>query len=403
MLLEISIALLLGLLAGTFTGLSPGIHINLIAALLTSSLTLSQTIPAIALVVFIVSMSITHTFIDFIPSIFLGAPEEDSFLSILPGHQLLQKGEGHEAVLLTLYGSLLSLLIILIFIPIFIYLLPKISLLITPILPFILIFASLYLIFREEEFLISLVVFLLAGFLGFLTLNLPINQPLLPLLTGLFGTSALLVSIKSKTSLPPQKITPLFSLKISKLSLLKSFLSAALIAPFSSFLPGMGSGHAAVLASELSEKTHSDPKNFLFLVGSINTIIMALSFITIYSIEKARTGSAVAVKEILETITKTDLAIIIATIFASGLLAFALGIKISKLIALNINKLNYKYLSISVLFILLLVNILFSGILGLIVLTTATSLGVFTILSKARRINLMGALLIPTILFYLTL
>ena len=403
MLLEISIALLLGLLAGTFTGLSPGIHINLIAALLTSSLTLSQTIPAIALVVFIVSMSITHTFIDFIPSIFLGAPEEDSFLSILPGHQLLQRGEGHEAVLLTLYGSLLSLLIILIFIPIFIYLLPKISLLIAPLLPFILIFASLYLIFREEEFLISLVVFLLAGFLGFLSLNLPINQPLLPLLTGLFGTSALLVSIKSKTSLPPQKIIPLFSLKISKLSLLKSFLSAALIAPFSSFLPGMGSGHAAVLASELSEKTHSNPRNFLFLVGAINTIIMALSFITIYSIDKTRTGSAVAVKEILKTITKIDLSIIIATIFISGFLAFILGIKISKFIALNINKINYTYLSISILLILLIVNMLFSGLLGLIVLITATSLGVFTILSKARRINLMGALLIPTILFYLVL
>ena len=33
------------------------------------------------------------TFIDFIPSIFLGCPDTDTELSILPGHELLKKGE----------------------------------------------------------------------------------------------------------------------------------------------------------------------------------------------------------------------------------------------------------------------------------------------------------------------
>ena len=114
-ILTLITALLLGVSAGTFTGLSPGIHINLVAAILLSLIPSSlflQSIPVLALAIFIASMSITHTFIDFIPSIFLGAPDEDTFLSILPGHQLLQEGKGYEAAILTLYGSLTALIII---------------------------------------------------------------------------------------------------------------------------------------------------------------------------------------------------------------------------------------------------------------------------------------------------
>jgi putative membrane protein len=193
------LALILGLIAGTITGLLPGIHINLIAAILLSLLTYSifQTISPIILVIFIVTMAITHTFLDFIPSIYLGAPEEDSFLSILPGHKLLQEGKGHEAVSLTLLGSLFSLIIILIFIPLFIFTLPPIYTATRTFLPFILIFASIYLIFREENFILSLTIFLMAGFLGYFSFNLNVEQPLLPLLSGLFGASTLIVSIKN--------------------------------------------------------------------------------------------------------------------------------------------------------------------------------------------------------------
>ena len=124
MIIEIFLALLLGVIIGTLTGISPGIHINLISSLIVSSLPLLAFIQPIALAIFIVAMSITHTFLDFIPSIFLGAPEEDSFLSILPGHQLLLEGRGYEAFIITLYGSLTALIIILLISPLFIIFLP---------------------------------------------------------------------------------------------------------------------------------------------------------------------------------------------------------------------------------------------------------------------------------------
>ncbi|MEK6843976.1 MAG: tripartite tricarboxylate transporter permease [Nanoarchaeota archaeon] len=394
------IAIIMGLIAGTFTGLFPGIHVNLISVFLISiSPKLLNFTSPLALAIFIVSMTITHSFLDFIPSIFLGAPDEDSFLSILPGHELLKAGKGHEAVVLTLYGSLSSLLIILLFIPIFIFILPILYLSIIPLIPFLLIFISLFLIFREDNFISSIAIFILAGFLGLITFNLPIKEPLLPLLTGLFGSSALIVSLKNKSkNISKQRISKLKEIKLTKKQLSKSFFAAAISAPLCSFLPGIGSGHAATISSEIFEQ---DNRSFLFLVGAINTIVSALGFITVYSIGKTRSGTAVAIKEILKSISNYDLIVIIITIFVSSIFAFFIGIKISKFTAKFINKINYKTLSIITLSILLIVNLIFSNFLGLIVLITSTSLGIFAIMSNSRRINLMACLLIPSVSFYL--
>ena len=398
MLFEIAVAILLGLLAGTFTGLIPGIHINLIAIVLISSLSTLSNVPLISLAVFITSMAITHTFLDFVPSIFFGAPEEDTFLSILPGHEMLKKGQAHEAIVLTLYGSISGILIILVFTPVFIFVIPAISNSIRVILPFILIFASSYLILREEKITLSAIVFLLAGFLGFSALNLPVKEPLLPLLTGLFGSSAIIVSLKDKVKLGPQKIPNLRSIKIPRREFRNSILGSVLSGPLCSFLPGVGAGHAAVIGSEFISQSR---KGFLVLVGSINTIVMGLSFITLFAIQRTRTGAAVAVNSILDQITLQDLTILLASMFISGTLAFFISLKISKTASKNISKINYSYLSITILSILFLIILIFSNLLGIIVFLTSTALGVFTILSGARRINLMGSLLIPTILFYL--
>ena len=99
MILELILALIGGLIAGTFTGLIPGIHINLVSAWLLAIIASGffDFVSPIVFVVFICAMTTTHTFIDFIPSIYLGAPDDESYLSVLPGHQLLMDGKGHEA------------------------------------------------------------------------------------------------------------------------------------------------------------------------------------------------------------------------------------------------------------------------------------------------------------------
>lgn len=398
MLLELILALILGCLFGTLTGLSPGIHINLISAILVSSLAYFSNLPLISLAVFIVSMSITHTFLDFIPSIFLGAPEEDNFLSILPGHRMLLEGRAHEAFILTLYGSILAIPIILLLTPIFILYLPSLFDIIKSFIPFILIFLSLFIILRDEDFFLSLIVFFLSGLLGLLTFHLPVQQPLLPLLSGLFGLSGLLFSLKSKTKIQKQNLYALSQVKLTKREFSRSLFSSSLFAPLCSFLPGIGSGHAATLSSEFTEQ---NPRQFLFSLGIINTVIMGLSYVTVYSISKARTGTAASVQEILKSITNLDLSIILLAIVLSGIIAFIISLAVSRVFVVFLNKINYKYLTMGIIGILILVNILLSNWLGLLVLATSTFLGFFTISSNARRINLMACLILPSISYYL--
>ncbi|MBU0907915.1 MAG: tripartite tricarboxylate transporter permease [Nanoarchaeota archaeon] len=403
MIVELIVMFFVGIMAGVVTGLFPGIHINLVAAgllALTSSAVIFNVEP-IVLVVFVVAMAVTHTFVDFIPSVFLGAPEEDSFLAVLPGHELLMEGKGFEAIVMTLYGGLVALPVILVFSFVFVYFLPSVYDFIRIVLPYVLIFVSLYMIFTEEEWILSGVIFIFAGFLGMFVFSLPVQEPLLPLLSGLFGVSSLVVSLKSAVKIPKQKVESLKKFRIGRKEFWRSTLAGAAAAPLCSFLPGVGSGHAAIIGSEINGSLRKNRRGFLFLVGMINTVVMALSFVTIYAIGRTRTGAAVAVEKLLGEMSVSDLVLILGVVFAAGISAFFVGLQLARLFSSRIDKINYRKLSLGVIVLLVIVNLFLSNILGLLVLVTASALGVFCIQSRVRRIQLMGALLVPTILYYL--
>ena len=135
--------------------------------------------------------------------------------------------------------------------------------------------------------------------------------------------------------------------------------------------------------------------------GIINTVVMGLSFITLYAINRARTGSAAATKGILKQLSLSHVFVIISVMVVSSVFAFILGIYISKISSNLMNKINYTKITLIVVIILILVNIFLTNWLGLIILVTASFLGIYTILSNSRRINLMGSLILPSIIFYL--
>ncbi len=394
MLIQILFFLFIGIIAGTFTGLIPGIHINLIGVLLISlSASLFISINPIYLIVFIVSMAITHTFIDFIPSIFLGCPDTDTELSVLPGHELLKKGQGYQAIILTCYGSLAAIFILILISFPSIFIISKIYGFTKIILPYLLIGISTLLILLERKKLPALFVFLFSGLLGWSVLNLPsINQPLLPLLTGLFGSSMLIISIKNKTKIPKQEITK------PKIKIFKPLFGAIIASPLCSFLPGLGSGQAAIIGNTISR---TNKKGFLVLLGATNTLVMGFSFISLYVISTTRTGAAVAIQEIIGTLSPKLLILILIIVLISGIISFFLTMFIAKTFAKKIGTFNYTIASLITLIILVLIVFLASGFLGIFVLIASTFTGIYCISLKVRRSQMMGCLLLPTILLYL--
>jgi len=397
MLFQIILSILAGIFAGTITGLIPGVHINLVGIFLISlSATLLSFVLPIYFVVFVVAMAITHTFVDFIPSVFLGCPDTDTELSVLPGHELLKKGEGYQAVILTCYGSILSIFTLMLIAFPAIILVPKIYNFVKDLIPFLLIIISIMLISIERKKFTALGVFLLTGFLGWCILNLEINQPLLPLLTGLFGSSMLIISIKNKIQIPQQEITNPAMKNLRPLA--GAFLGSLLSSPLCSFLPGLGSGQAAIIGTAISR---SDKKGFLILLGATNTLVMGFSFISLYAISKTRTGAAVAIQEILGIPSLKILTLILFVVLISGAISFFLTKNLAKFFSQKISKVNYTKISIFTLFVLGIVVFLISGFFGLGVLLASTFTGIYCIHQKVKRTNMMGCLIIPTIILYL--
>ena len=401
MFLEIIIAILLGCIFGIFTGLIPGVHINLVSLIILSisAYLLNITTP-LAISVFIISMAITHTFLDSIPSIFLGAPDGgDNALSVLPGHKMLLEGKGYEAVMLTLVGSFFAL----IFAIILSYPIGIIISLIYPylqkIMGYILLFASGFLIMREKSSRMwALIIFLLAGILGLSTLSLVnLKNPLFPLLSGLFGTSTLIVSLSDKTKIPKQKIS--FP-KLDRTKLNKTMGASLIAGSLCSFLPGLGPAQAAIIGSEFYKKITNE--YFLVLIGGLNTINMILSFIALYLLDKARNGAIVIISKIIENIELKELIIFFAASLIAGGIAVFLTIKITKIFSRILEKVNYRKLVVSIIFlIIVMVFILSSYFIGLLILTTSTFMGIIPVKLGIGRNHLMGCLLFPVILYFL--
>jgi len=136
------------------------------------------------------------------------------------------------------------------------------------------------------------------------------------------------------------------------------------------------------------------------LLGSVNTLVLSLSFITLYSINKFRTGVAAAISKII-TISFNDLLILFGVIIVSGLISFFISIYLARFFSRIISRINYQILSIVIMIILIIFVCIFSGWLGLLVAFVSSMLGLTSILLGIRRTHLMGCLLIPTLLFYL--
>jgi len=396
---QILIAMILGSIAGTITGLTPGIHINLVATLvLTSSLFLLKFTTPIILAIFIISMAVLHTFTNVLPSIYLGAPEASTALSVLPGHRLLLEGDGYEATTLTIIGSLLGLISIIVITPLLLLTTEFLYSSIKIYIAYILIIVSIFLILRDPHSKIwAFISFILAGVLGLAVFGLNLDQPLLPLLSGLFGTSGLILSYKEKTKLPPQRITK--ESKISKKEISKSIGSGLFASLICGFLPGIGAAEAAIVASSVSKKWTT--RSFLVLIGSIETIVMIMSFIAIYTIDKARNGAVVVISKILETMTLDYFLLFIGASLVVAGIATIVTLQIAKVFSKIITKVNYQKLCLSIIILIIIVVTMLTGFMGLIILTISTFVGMVPALKGIERNHLMGCLILPVILFFL--
>ncbi|MEM5829423.1 MAG: tripartite tricarboxylate transporter permease [Candidatus Aenigmatarchaeota archaeon] len=392
---------ILGILIGLFGGLMPSMHINTLLPLLFSLSTFFN-LPPHHLVVLIVSAAMSEIFFNFIPSIFIGAPEEGTTLAVLPGHRLLLEGRGYEAVKLTVIGGIGSLIFSLFLIAFLSPYFASFYKLTRPYIHLALIAVVAFMILSEKKpkkMIFSTFIILLSGIFGLLVLNsqlLPSQHILFPVLTGMFGLSTLIISFSETSKIPEQKED--FSLKISTKEILKSSFLGSIAGIIVGFLPAVGISEAAVMMQYLTGR--GDARSFLITLSGINVGNEVFSLISLYLVSNPRSGSSVAIQQILTELSFFDVLLLLGTIcFVSGISAL-LTLYLAKQISKILIKLDYKTLTLSVISFIFILTFIWTGIIGVIILSISTAIGLLCANFEVRRSYCMGVLLIPSILFF---
>ena len=413
-MIELVIACFIGIAIGTTTGMIPGIHVNTAGAILFASSTfLLSIVSPEFLCVLMVSMSIAHALIEFVPSMLLGVPQEGTATSILPGHRMVLEGRSKEVIRIVAVGGFGAIIVTILMLPVFAIALPILHDISKPFTWIILLVASIYLTYNltsnSRDFLWSLLLFVLSGILGWIIFQTPISSgvSLMCTFSGLFGISTILFSLNDSSSIPHQN--PFYELDIDY-NKFKSIFAGGITGAILGFLPGFGPAQGTVIAQAASgtnDNDDDDTVNFLLATSGLNISDCLFSLIAIYIIGNPRSGIAVYMSYLIFEMSLNHLAIFIfASLIAvsvSLVLALKLGDSFSRLMA----KVDYKKLSIGV--ILLQIAILYLFIVYYkapifymsLALITSTAMGMLPHYIGVGKSHLMGVLIIPAIVIYM--
>ena len=448
----ILLSVLAGYLLGVFSGLVPGIHTNNFALFLValSPMMGEYGIQPFYIAVIILSNSIAHTFHDVIPAVFLGAPDSDMALAVLPGHRLLLDGFGAEAIRLSALGSagsvVFSMIIVLPLAAIFSVAYPVLQ----EHIAWILIFVVFLMVATEKgEYIVgqgslahykykayAVVLFLLSGVLGLFAfemeglmdpvINFGAPSILLPLLSGLFGASQLVISLLTHSTIPPQTFA---KMTLSGKRIVRGIITGSAAGSIVAWLPGISSAIAAVLARLVirkdfdsedeggneddidSDGVDAGSKEFIVSVSGVNTSNAIFGLVALSVIGKTRSGAMVAINDVLGvangvtasviTLDTSMLLLFFGVILLTAFLSYFSTIMIGNNVHRVLSRIDYSKLCIGVLIGLAMMVVAFTGFFGLLIFIIATPIGMLAPFFKVRKSNAMGVILLPVILYFM--
>jgi putative membrane protein len=400
-MLSLLLGTLAGVILGTLSGLIPGLHTNTFAAVISAaSVPLAMVFGAEGICCLLVSCMIVHTFLDAVPSTFIGVPDADTVLSVLPAHRLYLSGKGEEAVRLSALGSLWGFVYAMPLFAAFYFVLPMFQNEIDWAIGLVILTAAgLLIVFSKTPFW-ALLMFLASGLLGVFSMRFSYfsfgvfgaGEVLLPLLTGLFGIPVLLHALRAEPAYAEQSFSGLFvSRKDTVWNTIKGTFAGAIVG----WLPGFSSGTAnALLAFHRSGDYESNPRGYLLSTSAANTANAVLGLAALYAVGRMRSGALAAVAEF----PLPNIFMLLAAAGASAAAAYMLTVLFAKT-GEYIAKVNQKMLSASVLIFLIILTAVFCGPFGMMILILSTAVGWIPGKLGFPRLYCMGAVMLPVMLF----
>ena len=413
-MIELVIACFIGILIGTTTGMIPGIHVNTAGAILfaSSNFLLTKVSPEF-LCVLMVSMSIAHALIEFVPSMLLGVPQEGTATSILPGHRMVLQGRSKEVIRIVSVGGFGAIIVTILMLPIFSILLPFLHEVSKPFTWAILLVASIYLTYsltsNFRDFLWSSLLFVISGILGWVIFQSPISSgvTLMCVFSGLFGISTILFSLNDSSTIPHQN--PFYELNIDY-NKFKSIFAGGITGAILGFLPGFGPAQGTVIAQAVSgtnDCDDDDTVNFLLATSGLNISDCLFSLIAIYIIGNPRSGIAVYMSYLISEMSINHLLIFIFASLLAVSVSLALSLRLGDSFSRLMGGVDYKKMSLGVIILQIVILYIFifyykaPPLYMTLALITSTAMGMLPHYIGVGKSHLMGVLIIPAIVVYM--
>lgn len=396
-----------GSVAGVLTGLVPGLHVNTLAAV-----ALATSAPGTTAVVVLVAVGVAHTFVSILPATYLGAPGEETALSVLPAHRLLHVGRASEAVHLSVHASLLGLLgAVVVLLPLRWLLGEPLRLLavLDHAAPWLLGLALAVLAAMEaprgpHHAVRALGVMALAAWLGLLAFDWPVRalvavpaSPLLPLLAGLFGVPGLVVALHERSTLPLQDPAPPWSRPVATRG--RDVLPGLGVSAATAVLPGLTSAVATSLA-RIGRRT-DDPRPVLATLSTVNTTHAVLALSMLWLVGRTRSGLAQAVDALHPTTPWTAGAVpplfgaVLQTVLLAGVVGAVGTLWLERPLRSGLERLPAAAPSGMGLTLVVVLAAVLSGPHGLALLGLAAVVGTVPLVLGVRRVHLTAALIVP--------
>ncbi|NLL94666.1 MAG: hypothetical protein GX224_02765 [Thermoplasmatales archaeon] len=408
-LLMVVLSSALGSSIGVFTGLVPGIHVNTAAAALLTAYPAMDALlspvtggnsPAFIAAV-IVSAATVHSFVDYVPSVFMGAPDADDSLVVLPGHRLLMEGRGMAAVRASAVGSLAGCVCSLaLAMPLAKAMEAGLSDLIARVTVAALAIIMVALVCKERTLRDAACTAMLlgaSGLFGWVCLTkygdatgpMGFGNMLFPMLTGLFGLPALVDSM-GNPEIPVQRDE---GAGVGLLPGIKGVVAGSVTGWF----PGVTASACAAVSSMASE--NRDAEEYISTVSSVGTASVVFALITLISTGRQRSGAMVAVADV--TGGNVPFTFLLGAVACGAVVGFFATVAAGRFVSNRVSGVDMRKFNAVVIAALVAMAFASGGLLGLAVLAVAAALGTLPLALGVGRVALSGSLIVPAFMAYL--
>lgn len=412
----------LGVIFSCLISFLPALHVyNVIGIFLLVVLKFQAGMAPMQLVALCIGMIVGYSMLNTVPATYFGPGDESLSYYILPSAAWLEKGRGYESVILTGVGSIGGLILLAVLAPAFIVIMPSLKTITSPHMFWILGAVISYMLLSEwpkgisqspncwTNFLegwkflgVGLITFLLSGMLGFIVMSktlVPIDfafQSITPVFVGLFAIPWLITNIISIGKIPKQHEAE--SMELDWNLVVRGTFGGFLGGFLAAFVPIVTAGVGGLIAGHATAQR--DGRLFVMSYGTCKTVYYVGSFLFFFipGLSLTRGGLAWIVTPVMTALTINEYALFVGLMLFSAGFAFLMLMPFTRLCVKMVEKINYHYISVIALFIITPMVYAFTGFGGLAIMAVATGIGLLPVMFQARRMNLMGVLLVPVCL-----